>query len=90
MMHYNVILLFMFLILNSSCSKSNKILESIPDNYIVSFKDSSSYKTAKICFDTFTSKIGPELVALKSLEETNSDENAQIEGDFFFTAEERF
>ena len=78
MMHYNVILLFMFLILNSSCSKSNKILESIPDSYIVSFKDSSSYKTAKICFDTFTSKIGLELVTLKSLEETNSDENAQI------------
>lgn len=78
MMPYKTILLSIILILNLSCSKSNPILNSIPDSYIVSFIDSSSYKTAKICYDDFTAKINPELVTIKNSKEARFSKKSQI------------
>jgi hypothetical protein len=77
MIYFKNILFLVFLILNSSCSKSNQILDK-PDSYIISFVDSSSYKTAKICYDDFKTKINSELVAFKSFKEVSLSKKVQI------------
>jgi hypothetical protein len=77
MIRFNFMFLLFIAVLNIACSKSGKVLKTIPDSYIVSFGDSISYKAAKICYDEFTTHIDKKLVSLKKLKEIKNDINKQ-------------